>query len=191
MGSAGVLGSGEAARYWSYHLARSGFFLAQGLAGLLAARGAVGRDADSPVLTRFEAMFRTGWAGPLTEALLMFYQDYEQIKEGAFALPWDMTTTGHRQFNPLYVLRKATAFVSEAADTLRRRCGGCGGAGVRCVARALEKLWRSSALLVFAKCGRAACRAWRSRTYRSACSSHSILTHACVRCWGLQGCGRA
>lgn len=144
VGTAGVLGSGEAARYWAYHLTRSGFFMAQvgascvgergggvvlvlagqawgraglwqgswgggapppwlphsceaaapgrlfptpahprpppacpvvqGLAALLASRAAAGRDGDSPALTRFENMFRRGWSGPLTEALLMFYQ---------------------------------------------------------------------------------------------------------------------
>lgn len=35
-------------------------------------------------------------------------------------MPWDMAPS-HRQLNPLYVLRKATSFVSEATATLRRR----------------------------------------------------------------------
>jgi hypothetical protein len=129
--TAGILGSSEAARYWAYHLSRSGFFMLQGLAGLLASRNAVGRGGggDSPAVNRFEAVFRQarqltcsgggggrqagrqcstcsaggwhnstcsgdgrlsvvppccrrGWVGPVTEALLMFYQDHELVKEG-------------------------------------------------------------------------------------------------------------
>ena len=30
----------------------------------------------------------------------------------------------HRQFNPLFVLRRAASFLGEATDTLRRRCAG-------------------------------------------------------------------
>jgi hypothetical protein len=58
--TAGILGSSEAARYWAYHLSRSGFFMLQGLAGLLASRNAVGRSGggDSPAVNRFEAVFR-------------------------------------------------------------------------------------------------------------------------------------
>ena len=128
---------------------------------------------------------RRGWVGPVTEALLMFYQDHELVKEcelvieaaavlrrrrlrqrhhrpnweirrwftlrcrrpalpqtpasrppaGKYALPWDMTTSGHRQFNPLFMLQRGISFVSEATDTLRRRWVGrlsgrcCGAVG--------------------------------------------------------------
>jgi ubiquinone/menaquinone biosynthesis C-methylase UbiE len=68
-----------------------------------------------------EAIARNGWQGPLAEACMSYYQDYENIKEGRYTLPWDMVTTSHRQFNPLYIARKAAAFVTEATDTLRRR----------------------------------------------------------------------
>lgn len=64
---------------------------------------------------------RRGWAGPLTEALLTFYQDFENIKAGAYSLPWDMITLGHRQANPLFILQRASAFIREATETLRRR----------------------------------------------------------------------
>lgn len=57
--TAGILVSSEAARYWAYHLSCSGFFMLQGLAGLLASRNAVGRGGgDSPAVNRFEAVFR-------------------------------------------------------------------------------------------------------------------------------------
>lgn len=55
------------------------------------------------------------------EACLSYYQDYENIKAGKYTLPWDMTTTNHRQFSPFYIARKAASFVTEATDTLRRR----------------------------------------------------------------------
>jgi hypothetical protein len=54
---------------------------------------------------------------------------------GKYALPWDMTTSGHRQFNPLFMLQRGISFVSEATDTLRRRWVGrlsgrcCGAVG--------------------------------------------------------------
>ncbi|KAL4451802.1 hypothetical protein ABPG75_007464 [Micractinium tetrahymenae] len=121
VGTAGILGSTEAARYWAYHLTRSGFFMVQGLASLLVTRRAVGRDTNAPSLTRFEEMVRNSWSGPATEAMLMFWQDHENIKEGRYALPWDMTTPGHRQYNPLYILQRGAAFLQEAVATLRRR----------------------------------------------------------------------
>jgi ubiquinone/menaquinone biosynthesis C-methylase UbiE len=117
--TAGILGSSETARYWAYHLSRTGFFVVQGLAGLLASRASNGTDGPSPLLRSTR-----GVAGPLTEAMLMFYQDHELIKEGKYALPWDMTTSGHRQFNPLYVLQRSAAFLNEASQTLRRRGEG-------------------------------------------------------------------
>jgi hypothetical protein len=36
----------------------------------------------------------------------MYKQDLDAIKQGAFKLPWDMTTISHRQYNPLFVLSK-------------------------------------------------------------------------------------
>lgn len=122
--TAGVLGSSDAARYWAYHLTRSGFFSVQGLAGLLATRNASGRDENSPAVNRFEWLFRRGWAGPLTEAMLTYYQDFENIKEGKYGLPWDMVDFSHRQFNPLFILQRGAAFLSEATATLRRRDQG-------------------------------------------------------------------
>ncbi len=64
---------------------------------------------------------RRGWSGPLTEALLSFYQDFENIKQGAYGLPYDMVTLSHRQNNPLFILSQASAFIREATATLRRR----------------------------------------------------------------------
>lgn len=122
--SSGLLASTDAARYWAYHLGRSGFFLVQGMVGLLAARAALGGNAQSGAMNRMEEVFRRGWAGPVTEALLTYYQDWTNIQEGKYALPWDMTTSGHRQFNPLFVAQRGAAFVREAADTLKRRDAG-------------------------------------------------------------------
>lgn len=117
-----VLRSTEAVQYWAYHSLRSGFFSAQAIMGLAAARVAANRDASSTaVMTRMEEIARSGWQGPLAEAFMAYYQDYECIKQGAYALPYDMTSTSHRQFNPLYVIRKANAFFTEASDTLKRR----------------------------------------------------------------------
>lgn len=37
-----------------------------------------------------------------------------------------MTTSGHRQFNPLFVLRRGAAFLQEAVATLQRRWAAAG-----------------------------------------------------------------
>lgn len=122
LSSSEVLQNTEAAQYWLYHLVRSGFFSAQAIFGLAFARAAANRSSRSTeTLTRMEAVARNGWQGPLAEACFAYYQDYENIKEGKYILPWDMTTTSHRQFNPFYVSRKAFAFGQEATETLRRR----------------------------------------------------------------------
>lgn len=54
--------------------------------------------------------------------LMVGFADFQNIKQGKYVAPWDMTP-GHRQFNPLFVLRRGFNFLGEAVDTLRRRCG--------------------------------------------------------------------
>jgi hypothetical protein len=137
LSSSGALRSPQAAAYWAYHTSRSGFFAVQAILGLAAARAAAGNTVrPEGALTRFERIARDGWQGPLTEAFLSYYQDYENIKEGRYGLPWDMTTLTHRQFNPLYILRKGAAFLSEARETMRRREQGTA-----------EDVWLRSAFL--------------------------------------------
>jgi hypothetical protein len=34
-------------------------------------------------------------------------QDYRNIEDGMYKLPWDMTTRGHRQFSPFWVARRS------------------------------------------------------------------------------------
>lgn len=36
----------------------------------------------------------------------MWKQDLENIKNGLYKMPWDMTTLSHRQYNPLFVLSR-------------------------------------------------------------------------------------
>ena len=56
-----------------------------------------------------------------SEAFASFQCDLRNIKEGAYKLPWDMTTPGHRQYNPLFVLRQAALYLQEAPEVLGRR----------------------------------------------------------------------
>ncbi|KAI3437854.1 hypothetical protein D9Q98_000300 [Chlorella vulgaris] len=121
--TAGIFESSSAMQYWTYHLGRSSFFMLQGVASVAATQRAVGRNADSPAASRFEQLIRRGWSGPVTEALLTYWQDFQNIKQGKYVAPWDMTP-GHRQFNPLFVLRRGFNFLGEAVDTLRRRDAG-------------------------------------------------------------------
>lgn len=122
LSTSNVMQSTESAQYWGYHFLRSGFFSAQAILGLSYARSTATReDRSTETLTRMEAIAKNGWQGPLAEACLSYYQDYENIKAGRYDLPWDMTTNNHRQFSPFYIARKAAAFVTEATETLRRR----------------------------------------------------------------------
>ena len=120
--TSGALSSPQATQYWAYHLARSGFFAVQAIAGLAATRFTSSQNGGSSdkALSRFEQVARNGWQGPLSEAMLSYYQDFENIKEGKYKLPWDMDLT-HRQFNPLFILRRGVQFMTEATDTLARR----------------------------------------------------------------------
>ena len=138
LSTSGATQSPQAAAFWTYHVTRSGFFAAQAMLGLTAARMATGDEVreNGGALSRFEQVARTGWRGPFGEAMLSYYQDYENIKEGKYRLPWDMTTLTHRQFNPLYILQKGTRFVREAADIMRRRERGV-----------TEDVWLRSAFL--------------------------------------------
>lgn len=104
-------------RYWSYHLFRSSFFVAQAAAGLAASRTAESTASSLDYLTT-----NTGLR-LVTEALQMFRQDFNNIKAGHYKEPYDMDLR-HRQFNPLFVLDRATRFLREAPRTLKRRTVG-------------------------------------------------------------------
>ena len=51
-------------------------------------------------------------------------QDYQNITGSLYKLPWDMTTRGHKQWNPAAMLTAFGTFVREAASTLERRNRG-------------------------------------------------------------------
>jgi hypothetical protein len=55
------------------------------------------------------------------EVYATFQQDLRLIKEKKYRLPWDMTTPGHRQYNPGFVLGEAWRFLSEARNVLGKR----------------------------------------------------------------------
>ena len=44
----------------------------------------------------FRSLTRRYWA----------VQDYRNIEQGVYALPWDMTTSGHRQWSPFWVAQR-------------------------------------------------------------------------------------
>lgn len=142
LNASGVLSDSQASSYWTYHLARIGFFTVQGLASLLAydaanlrrgqaptsqGSGWLGRgvqDSTTPVQSesRVANLLQNRTSLQLIgEALAMFYQDFKNIQAGKYNLPWDMVTSGHRQFNPLYIAAKGRLMLSEAVSTLTRR----------------------------------------------------------------------
>jgi ubiquinone/menaquinone biosynthesis C-methylase UbiE len=104
-------------KYWSYHLLRSGFFVAQAAAGL-----AVSRTREETADTMGYLTTNTGLR-LYTEALQMFRQDFSNIKAGYYKEPYDMDLR-HRQFNPLFILERSLRFLREAPKTLKRRTTG-------------------------------------------------------------------
>lgn len=133
LNASGVLNDAQASSYWTYHLARLGFFTVQGLASLLAYDAAAARRGapssaqagmSDPVAneSRVATMLQSRTSLTLVgEALAMFYQDFRNIQSGKYNLPWDMVTSGHRQFNPLYILNKGRLMLNEAVSTLTKR----------------------------------------------------------------------
>ncbi|KAF6266375.1 S-adenosyl-L-methionine-dependent methyltransferase [Scenedesmus sp. NREL 46B-D3] len=123
-----ALADAESAAYWAYHLGRTGFFLGAAASGAIAHHLSTQLRAlaagSSPSRTPFQNLSdnaSTELSNRLYEALAVYKQDLESIKQGAFKLPWDMTTVSHRQYNPLFVLSKSAQFVAEGIATLNRR----------------------------------------------------------------------
>jgi hypothetical protein len=82
--SSGMLASTDAARYWTYHLARMGFFTVQGLVSLAVsiANKLTDGSQQTGVAARFGNVLPSDLSEPVGEALLMFYQDWNSIQEG-------------------------------------------------------------------------------------------------------------
>jgi hypothetical protein len=60
--------------------------------------------------TSFVSLVVQSSAVERTWHLFAALQDLECVRRGIYKLPWDMTTTGHRQTNPLNVLDKFTRY---------------------------------------------------------------------------------
>ncbi|KAG2484732.1 hypothetical protein HYH03_016479 [Edaphochlamys debaryana] len=89
--------------------------------------GPTGGDLPAGTPTPFErlsANARQELASRVGEAVATFQQDWDNISSGAYPLPWDMVTPGHRQNNPLRVLSTTARFLNESVATLRRRVRG-------------------------------------------------------------------
>eukprot|EP00892_Ulva_mutabilis_P005099 jgi/Ulvmu1/2961/UM015_0001.1 len=130
---ANVLQDTTTAAYWAYHSARWAFFLLQAAGSVvLASRPAdlsKGQLTFTSGVLDASASSRLAW-NLSTEAFGTFECDLRNIKEGAYKLPWDMTTLGHRQTNPLYVLRQSILYFREARQVLGRRREPEGQVGV-------------------------------------------------------------
>lgn len=114
------------AAYWTYHWARTGFFMSQAFFGLVAhqlyedSSGQSGDPVKTPLQTlSSRATEEAQWR--LAEAYQTYQEDLANIQAGRYLMPWDMTTMTHRQYNPLYIMQRSAMFVGEAVSTLRRR----------------------------------------------------------------------
>eukprot|EP00191_Tetraselmis_sp_GSL018_P014080 CAMPEP_0177587304 /NCGR_PEP_ID=MMETSP0419_2-20121207/5565_1 /TAXON_ID=582737 /ORGANISM="Tetraselmis sp., Strain GSL018" /LENGTH=470 /DNA_ID=CAMNT_0019077315 /DNA_START=166 /DNA_END=1579 /DNA_ORIENTATION=+ len=117
----GGLSSITSAAYWAYHIARNSFFGIQGATGIIYSDlqqwlRTSGADRESSYSLGIGARIRL-----VCESYECFAQDIQNINKGIYKLPWDMTTLSHRQYNPLFVLGKASEFLEEASLTLGRR----------------------------------------------------------------------
>ncbi|KAG2500769.1 hypothetical protein HYH03_001531 [Edaphochlamys debaryana] len=95
-----------------------------GSGGGWAQGGEGGRAAGGPLLG--EGGLLEEIATPVAEALAVFSQDLDNIRAGAYPLPWDMTTPfpNNRQFDPFFVLSRSAAFLADSVATLGRRVRG-------------------------------------------------------------------
>lgn len=59
----------------------------------------------------------------IANAILVYQMDLPYIKQGAYKLPWDMTTPGHRQTNPFYVIPQLGGYLSDSVPRLGRSSG--------------------------------------------------------------------
>lgn len=115
---------GQALEFWGKHAARLGYFLTNAAAGLAAFglfgknRGAVLDEAGG-----FGDQMVGAASGLILEAIMTYEQDWKNIADGKYAMPWDMAA-GHRQTTLPYALRQSARFVEEAVGTLERRSRG-------------------------------------------------------------------
>jgi hypothetical protein len=58
------------------------------------------------------------------EVIGTYISDLRLIKAGIFRLPWDMTTIGHRQFDPFYIAKDVARTVGEFTRVLSSRARG-------------------------------------------------------------------
>jgi hypothetical protein len=114
----------EDPEYWIYHSGRSLAFAVQGLLSLSAfelKQILINNPIPSQSSMSFEKAGRAG-SRMFTEALLVFRQDFENIKEGHYKRPWDMEAKrGNRSWNPLFIIDSHFRYMRNALSTLEKR----------------------------------------------------------------------
>eukprot|EP01023_Acetabularia_acetabulum_P040519 TRINITY_DN3928_c0_g1_i2.p1 TRINITY_DN3928_c0_g1~~TRINITY_DN3928_c0_g1_i2.p1 ORF type:complete len:302 (-),score=30.77 TRINITY_DN3928_c0_g1_i2:63-968(-) len=126
--SAQVFQDETSLRYWTYHIARTAFFLALGVASLV-----INQNKNSNKIQSQNTQNRIGgtehnvnnsmrliFFGPPAEAMVSYNQDLRNIKQGLYKLPWDMTTLQHHQYNPQFVIQTSVQYVQDAVQVLGR-----------------------------------------------------------------------
>ena len=115
---------GDALSYWLRHNARSAYFLSNAAVGTVSSqlydRLYTKQMGDG---TMFSNRLMRIFPYKLADAALIYEQDYENISNGKYKLPYDMYTR-NRQQSPLYFGSKSAQFIREAVDTLARRNRG-------------------------------------------------------------------
>jgi ubiquinone/menaquinone biosynthesis C-methylase UbiE len=113
---------GEALNYWLRHNVRTGYFFSNAVLGISASRiSFLLNSVEEPengftkVLAQPQVIVRL-----LAEAALCFDQDWEQIADEKYNVPYDMYTW-NKQYNPFFVVDQTGRYIQEAVGTLTRR----------------------------------------------------------------------
>ena len=113
---------GEAFQYWLRHNVRTGYFFSNAVLGVTASRISFALNSvEEPdngftkVLAQPQVVVRL-----LAEAALCFDQDWDNIANGKYKVPYDMYTW-NKQYNPLFVVDQTGRYIQEAVGTLTRR----------------------------------------------------------------------
>ncbi|KAG2447856.1 hypothetical protein HYH02_007312 [Chlamydomonas schloesseri] len=140
-GPAAAVSDPARAAHWAYHLVRHLSFNGLAVAGFAAhdlverlqrlqrqlaggSSGSSGRGSSSRTRTPFEKLLESAeaeFAYRLSDFIEAVDQDYDNIKSGAYPLPWDMTSPSHRQYSPAYVAASSAAYVGEWIKMTQRR----------------------------------------------------------------------
>lgn len=114
--------------YWAYHCGRSLAFASQGALSLSlhSLRQTLSNSSDDKRGSVFglpDNIHKASLTAHrlFSEALFVFKQDREHIRNGFYKRPWDMEDKRGRQYNPVWIAKAHANYMNEALRTLEKR----------------------------------------------------------------------